>query len=102
MINVTWIFLLLSFISIFFILLASFKLFRTKNIPGSKLIFFAVIGSLVIAVLPEPEEFFAVEKDGLIFEIIINIFNSFLFLMGAYGFWCLAKYVGISNANRMS
>ena len=92
--------LLIMIFAFVLLLIASIRLLRANNIPGSRLIFLAIIGTFIGAFLPIIEIFFIVDEDSYIFEGLVNIFLALMFLVGAYGFWCLAKYSISNSANK--
>ena len=96
--SITSIGILLTIISGIFILIGSFKLFKTKNIPGSKLIFFSVIGAILTIFIPDPE--LMEGENQLILLGVETIAISLLMLAGAYGFFLLANHTASNNANK--
>ena len=96
--NITTLSILFTIISGIFILIGSFKLFKTKNIPGSKLIFFSVIGLILTIFIPDPESMEG--KNQLIILGIETTIISLLVLAGAYGFFLLANHTASNNANK--
>jgi uncharacterized membrane protein YqhA len=87
-----------GFISLMFVLIGSIKLVLAKNIPGSKLIIIAVIGSILAAFLPEAET----EEGEIIMQwlVVDLIISSLLMLMVSFGFYRLANYVYKISANK--
>ena len=96
--SITTLGILFTIISAIFILLGSFKLFKTKNIPGSKLIFFSVISAILTIFIPDPE--LMEGKNQLILLGAESIVISLLMLAGAYGFFLLANFTASNNANK--
>lgn len=83
----------LSALVILFI--ASIKIYKAGNIPGSKLILGSLVGSLVIPIismLPDEENNIIMG----IFEVLIAI----LFLLGVVGFFKISKHLYKNNANK--
>ena len=96
--SVASILILFAFISFILLLLGSIKLIAANNIPGSKLIFIAVIGSIVSAFLPEAES-----DEGtisMLWQYVEIGVNSILMLMVSYGFYLLSSYVAKNSANK--
>ncbi len=94
-INVTSILIIFAFFSSILVLIGSIKLIKLKNIPGSKLIFFAVVGSILLVFLPEAE----FKKGGISFflqAIEVGVY-SILMLMASYGFFRLANYTATNS-----
>ena len=96
--SITTLGILFTIISAIFILIGSFKLFKAKNIPGSKLIFFSVISAILIIFIPDPELMEGENKLMLLAAETILI--SILMLAGAYGFFLLANHTTSNNANK--
>jgi len=90
---------IITVIAFVLILITSIKLFRGNNIPGSKLIFYSIIGTLVGTVLSATQDLIFHDEGNYIFSALVNICLAVLFLVGAYGFLSLAKYTVNNNAN---
>ena len=90
---------IITIIAFVVILITSIKLFRGNNIPGSKLIFYSIIGTLVGAVLSATQDLIFYDEGNYIFAAMVNIFLAVLFLVGAYGFLSLAKYTVNKSAH---
>lgn len=95
-ISLTAINLLLTAAAFFLVLLASFRLLRSRNIPGSRLIFAALVGSLLVAFAPIPESLS--DDQAVALELASAILNAMLLLAGAYGFWRLANHAVMKGA----
>jgi len=90
--------ILIMVISYGAIIISSIKLFRAKNIPGSKLIFLSILIFTAASFIPsieEASEEYSMAIAGLVFFII-----SSGMLMGAYGFMLLTNYAIGKNANK--
>ena len=96
--NLTALFILVGVISFGLILLSSIKLIKTKNIPGSKLIFISILSFVVAALFPDFEEVSA--EYSLIIAGMSVAISSIGMLVGAYGFMLLTNYVIKENANK--
>lgn len=95
--NITFIFLGVTVISSLFILMGSIKLVRSKDIPGSKLIFISILGYILsIFILGSDTE---IEELPLTDQILIMGTDAVLILMATYGFYLLASYVASNSAN---
>ena len=96
--SITTLGILFTIISAIFFVVGSFKLFKTKNVPGSKLIFYSIIGSILTIFIPEPE---LMEGE---YQLILlgaeTIVTSLLMLSLAYGFFLLANHIASNNANK--
>lgn len=88
-------------ISLIITFVASLKLFANNEIPNSKLLLIALIGIVVGALLPLLETFYIIEESEL-FNSIVNIYLGVMFVIGAYGFWCLVQYSINLSTNKAS
>ena len=89
------IFTILAFILIF---MSSIKLFRSHHIPGTKLIFYSIIFTLVGTVISLGYMLLAEGEENYILEAAISLLVGIAFFIGSYGFWNLSKF--IVNANK--
>ena len=90
---------LLLLIALIIIFIASIKLFRKNDIPNSKLLLIGFLGSVVGVLLPLLETFYIIEESTL-FNSLINVYLGIMFIVGAYGFWCLVNYSLNKSANK--
>ena len=96
--NITSIYMLVTIASSVLIIIGSIKLYKTQNIPGSKLIFFSIIGYILTIFIPDSE---MVDEQYIFTTKIAEVTTgSILMLMSAYGFYLLASYIAINNANK--
>ena len=91
--------ILMLLIALIIIFVASIKLFRNKDIPNSKLLLIGFLGSVVGVLLPLLETFYIIEESAL-FNSIVNVYLGAMFIVGAYGFWCLVNYSLNKSANK--
>ena len=89
-------FLLASFV---FIIAAGIKLIRGKRIPGAKSIFISIVLTLPGAAVSVLYETYA-EETNLYITAIIDTVLGVIFLVGAHGFWHLAKFAHHIRANQ--
>lgn len=101
-INLTPILSVIYFASFIFILIASIKLFKSNHIPGSKLIFIAVIGLIIVSIASILTSELLFGDVRLIYEMVINLTESLLLLVGAYGFWCFVNYYTKINTKKIA
>ena len=96
--SIASIFILFAFVSCVLLFLGSLKLIKSENIPGSKLIFIAVIGAFISGFIPEAET----EEGEVIFlwQVIEISTHSILILLASYGFYKLSNYVASISANK--
>ena len=90
---------LIILIAFIFTLLASIKLLKTKT-PGSKFIFFAFIGSIVISFLPLLVSLIDINEDNPLLEMTSSFLESVLLFVAAYGFWRFMNYFTGKSANK--
>ena len=86
-INLTSMFMVFTIIPFIFLFVASIKLYKVKNIPGSKLIFI----SLFVA------PFFETEEERFIVEMLVSVIDLILISIGAFGFWRLVNHIASAN-----
>lgn len=91
--------IVLMLISLIIILIGSIKLFLNNQIPKSKLLLIAFVGSVIGVLLPLIESFYIIE-DSYLFNSLVEIFLGVMFVIGAYGFWCLIQYSVKLSANK--
>lgn len=80
-------------------LLASIKLIKVKSLPGSKLIFIAVIG-YVLSGFFLPESDAELGEESMFLQLLTLGINSLLMLVAAYGFYSLANHISNISANK--
>lgn len=90
---------LFTVIGLVIVVSASIKLFRGKNIPGAKLIFYSMIFHFLGALISVYPYLLDIEENEFI-EAAINIALGVAFVAGAYGLWRLAKYVVKDSAGK--
>ena len=86
---------IITVVAIVILFIASIKIYKAGNIPGSKLILGSLIGSIVvpiISLLPD-------EENNIIMGII-EVLIAIIFLLGVLGFLKLSKYIYEKNANK--
>lgn len=76
----------------FLIVMASIKIFKAGNIPGSKQILVSLIGSIVVTVISITFEMSTDEENNIITGTS-ELFMALLFFLGAFGFMKIAKYL---------
>ena len=84
--------LLIVMVAAIFILIASIKLYKNYKVPGVNFIFYCTTGTLISITIYTAYAWFSNDENQL-FEQITSIYFSALFLLGAYGFWQLTKYL---------
>lgn len=85
--------LLLVLIAAIFILKGSISLFKNYKAPGVNYMFYASTGSLLSLITYISYLLIFNEEENLLIEQITSILFSALFLLGAYGFMQLCKYL---------
>jgi len=93
--NIASILIVVGFISFILVVIASIKLILIKNIPGSWLIFVALIASIISTFLPEEE----IENMTILATSIELAVHSLIMLMASFGFYRLVSFVAKNNAN---
>ncbi len=88
---------LFTIIGLIIIVSASIKLYRSKNVPGAKLIFYAMIFHFLGAAMFVYPYVLDIDENEFI-EAAINIALGVAFVAGSFGFWRLAKYVVNNSA----
>jgi len=89
---------LFAVIAIIYILMASIKLVRARNIPGAKPIFGAIVFTLLGAVVSAGYTS-VVEDTNVWIEAAIDLALGIAFFIGALGFWRLSKFAVSTGAN---
>ena len=84
------------------ILVASIKLIRGTNLPGTRLIFYSIIGSILGALLSASQIVLFGDDGNYILESVISIILSVIFFVGAYGFLSLARYLANNYSAKSS
>ena len=84
------------------ILFTSIRLFRCKAIPGSRIIFIAVIGAVIGALSTLIEVLFFVPDSNYLFESVLEIYMAGMFLLAAIGFWRLVSYTTSHKASEQN
>ncbi len=87
---------LFTIIGLIIVVSASIKLYRRKDIPGAKLIFFSLIFHFIGAFMSVYPYLLDIDENEFI-EAAINIALGVAFVAGSVGFWRLAKYA-INNS----
>lgn len=96
--SITSVLMLFTLISFVLLLLASIKLLLARNIPGSRLIFISLIGTMLSVFLPEAE---TDEGDIIMLWQIVEISaEAILMLMASYGFYRLSGFVAKNAADK--
>lgn len=90
---------LLFLISIIIIFVASLKLFTNNEIPKSKLLLVAFIGTVIGVFLPLIETFYIIKETEL-FNFLVDIYLGVMFVIASYGFWCLVQYSTNISTNK--
>ena len=49
------------------------------------------MGTVIGVLLPLLETFYIIEESEL-FNSLVNVYLGVMFVLGAYGFWCLVQY----------
>ena len=96
--NIAFILMFFAVISVILIFLASVQLIKADSVPGSRLIFAAVIGSVLTIFIPETET--DTGDASLLIQGIEVGANSLLMLMASYGFYRLASYTAQNNQKK--
>lgn len=91
--------LFILLISSVFILIASFRVFKANNVPGSKYIFFSISGTLFGFVIYIIYMFIPSDSYFQIIEQAIDFYLAIIFALGAKGFWSLSNYVSKINTS---
>lgn len=90
---------LITLTALILLIIASIKIFKAGNIPGSRLILGSLIGSVVVSIISISFEMLSHEENNIItgtFEILVAL----LFFLGVFGFFSLSKYLHEKNANK--
>lgn len=85
--------LLIIVVAAIFILVASIRLYKNCKVPGVNFIFYSTTGTLISITIYTAYALMFSNDENHLFEQITGIYFSALFLLGAYGFWHLTKYL---------
>ena len=88
------IFTIMAFILIF---ISIIKLFRSHNIPGTKLMFYSIIFTLVSTVISLGYIMLSDSEEIYLLDATLSLLVGIAFFVGAIGFWNLSKFITKSN-----